>query len=84
MLLPLMRCIRQAWNKEVRVAGEFLIIDSFPVPVCQPVRNYRVKIFRGIADSEKEDADYSKTMLELTNVVSSLYDMVAKSDKDEK
>ncbi len=50
MLLPLIRCIRQAWNKEVRVAGEFLIIDSFPVPVCQPVRNYRVKIFRGIAD----------------------------------
>lgn len=24
--------------------------DSFPVPVCQPIRNYRVKIFRGIAD----------------------------------
>ena len=50
MLLPLIRCIRQAWNQEVKVAGEFLIIDSFPVPVCQPVRNYRVKIFRGIAD----------------------------------
>ena len=27
-----------------------MIIDSFPVPLCQPVRNYRVKIFRGIAD----------------------------------
>ncbi|GAA0039196.1 transposase [Lactobacillus amylovorus] len=50
MLLPLMRCIRQAWNQEVKIAGEFLIIDSFPVPVCQPIRNYRVKIFRGIAD----------------------------------
>ena len=50
MLLPLIRCIRQAWNQEVKVAGEFLIIDSFPVPVCQPVRNYHVKIFRGIAD----------------------------------
>ncbi|RXF51779.1 IS982 family transposase, partial [Lactobacillus crispatus] len=50
MLLPLIRCIRQAWNQEVKVAGEFLIIDSFPVPVCQPVRNYRVKIFRDIAD----------------------------------
>ena len=50
MLLPLMRCIRQDWNQEVKTAGEFLIIDSFPVPVCQPIRNYRVKIFRGIAD----------------------------------
>ena len=50
MLLPLIRCIRQAWNQEVKTAGEFLIIDSFPVPVCQPVRNYRVKIFRGVAD----------------------------------
>lgn len=50
MLLPLMRCIRQDWNQEVKTAGEFLIIDSFPVPGCQPVRNYHVKIFRGIAD----------------------------------
>ena len=50
MLLPLMRRICQAWNQEVKTAGEFLIIDSFPVPVCQPIRNYRVKIFRGIAD----------------------------------
>ena len=50
MLLPLMRCIRQDWNQEVKTAGEFLIIDSFPVPGCQPIRNYHVKIFRGIAD----------------------------------
>ncbi|TDN15734.1 IS982 family transposase, partial [Lactobacillus crispatus] len=50
MLLPLIRCIRQAWNQEVKTAGEFLIIDSFPVPVCQPVCNYRVKIFQGVAD----------------------------------
>ena len=50
MLLPLIRCILQAWNQEVKTAGEFLIIDSFPVPVCQPVCNYRVKIFRGVAD----------------------------------
>lgn len=27
-----------------------IIIDSFPVSVCQPVRNYRVKILRDIAD----------------------------------
>ena len=50
MLLPLIRCIRQVLNQEVKTLGEFLIIDSFPVPVCQPVRNYHVKIFRGIAD----------------------------------
>lgn len=42
------------------------------------------EIKANISTSEKDDADYSKTMLELTNVVSSLYDMVAKSDKDEK
>ena len=49
MPLPLIRCIRQAWNQGVNTTGELLIID-IPVPLCQPVRNYRVKIFRGIAD----------------------------------
>jgi hypothetical protein len=44
MLLPLMRCIRQAWNQEAKTAGD----DSFPV--CRPIRNYCVKIFHGIAD----------------------------------
>ena len=34
-------------NKKVDLNGQFLIIDSFPVPVCQPIRNYRAKIFRG-------------------------------------
>jgi len=42
------------------------------------------EIKANISTSEKDDADYSKAMLELTNVVSSLYDMVAKPDKDEK
>ena len=46
-LITNIRCICQTWNQEVQI---FLIIDSFPVPVCQPIRNYRVKIFRGIAD----------------------------------
>ena len=27
-----------------------MIIDIFPVSVCQPIRNYRVKIFRGYAN----------------------------------
>ena len=26
------------------------IIDSFPLPLCQPVRNHRVKIFNSLAD----------------------------------
>ena len=27
-----------------------MIIDSFPIPVCQPIRNRRAKIFRGYAN----------------------------------
>ena len=27
-----------------------VIIDSFPLPLCQPVRNYRTRIFNGLAD----------------------------------
>ena len=50
MLLPLIYLIRHALNEEVDLSGDILIIDSFPVPVCQPVRNHRVKIFRGYAD----------------------------------
>ena len=49
-LLPLIYLIRHILNQEVDLSGRILIIDSFPVPVCQPVRNYRVKIFRGVAD----------------------------------
>ncbi len=49
-LLPLIYLIRHTLNQEVDLSGKILIIDSFPVPVCQPVRNYRVKIFHDIAD----------------------------------
>ena len=49
-LLPLIYLIRHILNQEVDLSGRILIIDSFPVPVCQPVRNYRVKIFRSAAD----------------------------------
>ncbi|MDK6720659.1 IS982 family transposase, partial [Enterococcus faecalis] len=45
-LLQLIYQIRQEMNKKVDLNGQFLIIDSFPVPVCQPIRNYRAKIFR--------------------------------------
>ncbi|MCT0165731.1 IS982 family transposase, partial [Lactobacillus helveticus] len=42
--------IRQKMNQKVDLSGQFLIIASFPVPVCQPVRNYRVRIFRASAN----------------------------------
>ena len=29
---------------------EIAIIDSFPLPLCQPVRNHRVTSFKGLAD----------------------------------
>ena len=50
MLLPLIYLIRRGLNEEVDLSGDILIIDSFPVPVCQPIRNRRAKIFRGYAD----------------------------------
>lgn len=49
-LLQLIQLIRQKMNQEVDLTRQFLIIDSFPVPVCQPIRNHRVKIFHGYAD----------------------------------
>ena len=49
-LLPLIYLIRHVLNQEVDLSGKILIIDSFPVPVCQPVCNYRVKIFHDMAD----------------------------------
>lgn len=49
-LLPLIYMIRHVLNQEADLSGKILIIDSFPVPVCKPVRNYQVKIFRGAAD----------------------------------
>ena len=49
-LLPLLSLIRRKLNQDVDLHGQFLIIDSFPVPVCHPVRNYRAKIFRGSTD----------------------------------
>ena len=49
-LLPLIYLIRHELNREIDLTDRFIIIDSFPVPVCQPIRNHRVKIFRGYAD----------------------------------
>ena len=50
MLLPLVYLIQHGLNEEVDLSGDILIIGSFPVPVCQPIRNRRAKIFRGYAD----------------------------------
>lgn len=38
-LLPLIYLIRHILNQEVDLSGRILIIDSLPVPVCQPVRD---------------------------------------------
>lgn len=46
-LLAVIYQIRQKMNQNVDLNGQFLILDSFPVPVCQPIRNYRAKIFNG-------------------------------------
>lgn len=50
MLLPLIYRIRHVLNEEVDLSGDILIIDSFPVPVCQPVRNCQAKIFSDYAN----------------------------------
>ncbi|EEX28256.1 hypothetical protein HMPREF0508_02308 [Lactobacillus crispatus MV-3A-US] len=44
-LLQLIYQIRQEMNKKVDLNGQFLIIDSFPVPVCQPIRTIVLKFF---------------------------------------
>ena len=50
MLLPLIYRIRHVLNEEVDLSGDILIIDSFPVPVCRPVRNCQAKIFSDYAN----------------------------------
>ena len=30
--------------------NDIVIIDSFPLPLCQPVRNHRASIFKGVTD----------------------------------
>ena len=48
-LIWLVQMIRQALNTQISPAS-MVIIDSFPLPLCQPVRNYRARIFKGSAD----------------------------------
>ena len=48
-LIWLVQLIRQVMNNQIS-PDTIVIIDSFPLPLCQPVRNYRTRIFDGLAD----------------------------------
>ncbi|SNV43909.1 transposase [Streptococcus acidominimus] len=48
-LIWLVQIIRQALNNRIS-SDTIAIIDSFPLPLCQPIRNYRTRIFKGLAD----------------------------------
>lgn len=48
-LIWLVQIIRQAMNDHLSMSN-IAIIDSFPLPLCQPVRNHSVSIFNTIAD----------------------------------
>ena len=48
-LIWLLQLIRQAMNDQVS-SNNIVIMDSFPLPLCQSVRNHRASIFEGVAD----------------------------------
>ena len=48
-LIWLVQLITQAMNTQIS-PDTIVIIDSFPLPLCQPVRNYRTRIFNDLAD----------------------------------
>ncbi|HEM5232592.1 TPA: IS982 family transposase, partial [Streptococcus suis] len=48
-LIWLVQLIRKAM-REMLPSDKLAIIDRFPLPLCQPVRNHRVTIFKGLAD----------------------------------
>ena len=48
-LIWLVQLIRKAMS-DILPSNRIAIIDSFPLPLCQPVRNHRVTIFKGLAD----------------------------------
>lgn len=48
-LIWLIQLIRKAVS-EMLPSDRVAIIDSFPLPLCQPVRNQRATIFKGLAD----------------------------------
>ena len=48
-LIWLVQVIRQEMNTQLS-PDTIVIIDSFPLPLCQPVRNHRTRIFNDLAD----------------------------------
>ena len=48
-LIWLLQLIRQAMNDQVS-SNNIVIMDSFPLPLCQSVRNHRASSFEGVAD----------------------------------
>ncbi|MDV5972526.1 UNVERIFIED_CONTAM: IS982 family transposase [Streptococcus canis] len=48
-LIWLVQVIRQAMNTQIS-PNTIVIIDSFPLPLCQSIRNHRVRLFNGIAN----------------------------------
>ena len=48
-LIWLLQLIRQAMNNQIS-SDTIAIVDSFPLPLCQSVRNHRASIFEGLAD----------------------------------
>lgn len=49
-LLPVVNSIRRGITRDYAHYSSIDIIDSFPIPLCVKVRNFRAKIFGGIAD----------------------------------
>ena len=48
-LIWLVQLIRKAMS-EMLPSDKLAIINSFPLPLCQPVRNHRATVFKGLAD----------------------------------
>jgi len=48
-LIWLVQLIRQAFSGALS-PDSIVIMDSFPLPLCQPIRNHRAKIFSDFAD----------------------------------
>ncbi|CCI62386.1 transposase [Streptococcus dysgalactiae subsp. equisimilis AC-2713] len=45
-LIGVVQLIRQALNKPIS-SDTIVIMDSFPMPLCQPIRNHKAKVFKG-------------------------------------
>ncbi|WP_421038888.1 IS982 family transposase [Streptococcus hyointestinalis] len=56
-LIWLIQLIRKAMNDRLP-SDRVAIIDSFPLPLCQPVRNHRATIFKGLADIGYNDSKH--------------------------